>query len=157
VLTNHPDEQGKPRFEMDEAGRRRILAWIDLNVPYYGTSETAYPELTGCRRIVPAELDKVLNTVAARRCASCHAGGKVPRREWVRITEPELNPFLIAPLAKTAGGSQKCGQAVFADKNDPDYQAVLATFKPVEEMLRRVPRMDMPGAEPSCDVSRSCQ
>ena len=157
VLTNHPDEQGKPRFEMDEAGRRRILAWIDLNIPYYGTSETAYPDLTGCRRIVPAELEKVLGEVAARRCATCHAGGKVPRREWVRITEPELNPFLIAPLSKTAGGSQKCGQAVFADKSDPDYQAILATFQPVEEMLGRIPRMDMPGAEPSCEVSRSCQ
>jgi hypothetical protein len=157
VLSGHPDENGKPRFEMDEAGRRRILAWIDLNVPYYGTSETAYPDNTGCRQIVPADLEKVLSDVARRRCAECHQDAKIPRRQWTRITEPELNPFLVAPLAKAAGGSLKCGKAVFPNKNDPDYQAILATFKPVEEMLKTTPRMDMPGAQPSSTVSRSCQ
>ncbi len=59
------DEDGKPRLQMDEASRRRILAWIDLNVPYYGTSETAYPEKPGCRQILPAGLETVLADVAA--------------------------------------------------------------------------------------------
>ena len=99
----------------------------------------------------------MLADVAARRCASCHKGGKFPRREWTRITEPELNPFLIAPLAKSAGGSERCGQAVFADKTDADYRKILATFEPIAELLKRNPRMDMPGAQPSCTVSRSCQ
>ncbi len=157
ILTGHPDENGKPRFEMDEAGRRRVFAWIDLNVPYYGTSETAYPHNIGCRRIVPAELDKVLAEVATRRCAECHDDGKVPRRVWTRITEPHFNPFLMAPLAKEAGGNEKCGKAIFETTADPDYQAILATFTPAIEMLRLNPRMDMPGAEASCDVNRSCQ
>jgi len=157
VLSGHPDEDGKPRHEIDEASRRRVLAWIDLNVPYYGTSETAYPELRGCRQIVPAGLQGVLTEVARRRCAECHNGGKIPRREWTRITEPELNPFLVAPLAVAAGGSERCGKAVFKDKNDPDYQAILATFKPVTEMLAKTPRMDMPGAEASGTVNRCCQ
>ncbi|MBN2477580.1 MAG: hypothetical protein JXB62_23435 [Pirellulales bacterium] len=157
LFTGHPDEQGKPRFQMDDAGRRRILAWIDLNVPYYGTSETAYPDHEGCRRILPGNLDKVLSAVAQRRCVECHQDAKIPRRVWTRITEPELNPFLIAPLAKSAGGSQKCGKAVFADRNDRDYQAILATFRPIAAMLEKTPRMDMPGAVPSCTVSRSCQ
>ncbi|HYW78591.1 MAG TPA: hypothetical protein VE890_03405 [Thermoguttaceae bacterium] len=157
VLSGHPDEKGMPRFEMDSISRRRIYAWIDLNVPYYGTSETAYPDMQGCRRIVPAELDGVLKEVADRRCAECHADGKIPRREWVRITEPQLNPFLVAPLAKEAGGSEKCGKAIFKDTADPDYQAIRATFEPIESLLRATPRMDMPGAEPSCTVSRSCQ
>jgi hypothetical protein len=157
VLTGHPDEDGKPRFEMDEISRRRILAWIDLNVPYYGSSETAYPEKIGCRRIYPETLDQVLAEVAGRRCAACHAEGKIPRREWTRITEPELNPFLLAPLAESAGGSQKCAEAVFETREDPDFQAVLAAFRPVEEMLTATPRIDMPGGKPSCEVSRSCQ
>ena len=157
VLSRHPDADGKPRLEMDEAGRRRILAWIDLNVPYYGSSETAYPENEGCRRIYPAGLDEVLADVAARRCAQCHAEGKFPRRVWTRITEPELNNFLVSPLAEAAGGSQKCGQPVFEDNSDPDYQAILATFEPVEQMLKTTPRMDMPGAQPSCEVNRCCQ
>jgi len=157
VLSGHPDENGKPRFEMDEPSRRRILAWIDLNVPYYGTSETAYPERPGCRQILPADLEKVLGEVAKRRCAECHQQGTIPRREWVRITEPELNPFLVAPLAKSAGGSQKCGKAVFESKDDADYRAILNTFRPNEAMLRQRPRMDMPGAVPSDTVSRFCQ
>ena len=60
VLSGHPDENGKPRFEMHETARHRILAWIDLNVPYYGTSETAYPNNNGCRRIVPPEWEESL-------------------------------------------------------------------------------------------------
>ena len=76
VLSGHPDEKGKPRFAMDETSRRRILSWIDLNVPYYGTSETAYPERPGCRQIVPEGLESVLADVGKRRCAECHAQQK---------------------------------------------------------------------------------
>lgn len=157
VLSGHPDEKGKPRFAMDEASRRRILSWIDLNVPYYGASETAYPEKIGCRQILPENLDQVLTDVATRRCVACHAGGKIPRREWVRITEPEFNSFLVAPLARSAGGNEKCGKAVFADKSDPDYQRLLATFAPVTAMLKARPRIDMPGGKPAPDVCRDCQ
>lgn len=157
ILSGHPDEKGQPRHQMDAKSRRRILAWIDLNVPYYGTSETAYPERPGCRQILPPRLTEVMADVANRRCAECHKGGKIPRREWVRITEAQFNPFLIAPLAKSAGGSQKCGKAVFADTSDPDYQAILSLFGPIEEMLRKTPRMDMPGGVPAATVNRCCQ
>ncbi|MBE0534586.1 MAG: hypothetical protein IH624_02875 [Phycisphaerae bacterium] len=154
VLSGHPDSEGRKRFEMDEASRRRILAWIDLNVPYYGSSETAYPELIGCRWVYPEKLDPVLADVGKRRCASCHTDGKVPRREWTRVTEPEHNDFLMAPLAKSAGGWGTCGGAVFASKEDADYQAILETFKAVTAMLRDRPRMDMPGAQPAASVCR---
>lgn len=157
LLSGHFDEDGKPRFDMDDKSRRRILAWIDLNVPYYGSSETAYPDKTGCRRIYPQRLDKVLADVAARRCAECHNNGKIPRRVWTRITEPELNNFLVAPLAKAGGGNEKCGKPVFESKDDPDYQAILRTFLPDQEMLAQVPRMDMPGARPAENVSRDCK
>ena len=157
VLNNHPDSDGKTRFVMDEKSRRTILAWIDLNAPYYGTSETAWPDAIGCRRIYPEYLDEVLARVARTRCASCHEGGEIPRRDWTRITEPELNPFLLAPLAKEAGGSQKCGAPVFQNKEDPDYRAILKTFEQVQEKLRDNPRMDMPGGKPSSDLCRDCR
>jgi len=154
VLSGHPANDGRRRFEMDEASRRRILAWIDLNVPYYGSSETAWPELIGCRWIYPENLDPVLADVAKRRCASCHADGKVPRREWTRITEPHYNDFLMAPLAKAAGGRGACGETVFASKDDADYRAILDTFAPVTAMLQTRPRMDMPGGQPAATVCR---
>ncbi|MHC4569429.1 MAG: HzsA-related protein [Planctomycetota bacterium] len=157
VLSGHPDENGQPRIQLDDKSRRRILAWIDLNVPYYGSSETAYPENVGCRRIYPENLDRVLSDVGKRRCGQCHDKGEIPRRVWTRVTEPELNNFLLAPLAKAAGGSEKCRTAVFADAADPDYQAILATFETTTAMLKQTPRMDMPGGRPAPDVCRDCQ
>jgi len=157
VLSGHPDENGMPRVEVDDPSRRRILAWIDLNVPYYATSETAYPGNVGCRRIYPSGLDKTLAEVARRRCAECHKNAKIPRRVWTRITEPEMNTFLLAPLARAADGTQRCGKAVFESRNDPDYRAILATFGPVQAQLTQTPRMDMPGAKPAATVSRACQ
>ncbi|MCL2624984.1 MAG: hypothetical protein FWD31_15075, partial [Planctomycetaceae bacterium] len=181
VHNGHPDADGVKRFAMDDESLRKIYAWIDLNVPYYASSETAYPEALGSRRMYPQHLDVVLNEVATRRCAECHDKGNVERRNWVhrtqnqtlysgemdegivprriftRATQPELNPFLLAPLAKEAGGTGLCvqgGQAVFADTSDPDYQAILRTFAPLQKMLATNPRLDMPDSQPAPDVCR---
>jgi hypothetical protein len=144
VLTGHPDESGKSRVWVDEVGRRRILAWIDLNVPYYGTSESNHYDLTGCRQIVPADLDHVFDQVFARRCESCHDGQSEKLRDtFVRITNVEHNRFLLAPLARAAGGTERCGQPIFASREDPDYKAILRTFESVGELLEKQPRMDM--------------
>ena len=103
-----------------------------------------------------------MNDVFARRCAACHQGqqqtmakGWTPRTSrWrgdalgLRIERPERNAFLLAPLPNSAGGTGKCGQPVFASTSDADYLAVLKTFEPVQELARRTPRMDMPGAVP---------
>jgi len=145
LLAGHPDADGKPRVDLREDERRRLFTWIDLNVPYYGTSLARDYGRQGCRRLYPPALDKVLAGVADRRCASCHAGGKVPRKDWVRIGRPRFNTFLTAPLAASAGGTEACGRAVFADTADPDYQAILSVFRTVLEAAARRPRMDMEG------------
>ena len=155
VLSGHLDSNGVPRVALSPAETRRLLTWIDLNVPYYGTSETSHPDTRGCRQLYPADLDRTLAQVAARRCAACHTGGNIPRAFWTRIANPQLNPFLLAPLAKAAGGSGACSQAVFASTSDPDYQAILRAFDPVLAGLRDHPRTDMPGAVPA-PVDRSC-
>ncbi|MBI4663852.1 MAG: hypothetical protein HY735_34050 [Verrucomicrobia bacterium] len=157
ILDGHRDQDGQPRLRMDAASRRRILAWIDLNVPYYGTSETTHPEALGSRRIYPPDLDKTLAVVAQRRCAECHQGGKVPRQFWTRIQNPQFNSFLLAPLAKSAGGTGVCGSEIFAGANDPDYRAILTTFEPALASLQETPRNDMPGAQCSLAVNRSCK
>jgi len=56
---------------------------------------------------------------------------------------PQNNNFLLAPLAESAGGTQKCGQSVFQSKDDPDYQKILKTFEPIHELLKQRPRADM--------------
>jgi len=163
ILANHPDPDGKPRVALDEPGRRRIFAWIDLNVPYYGTADTAHPDLPACRQLMPRDLRKVMDDVFARRCVECHgrppaAGLRPPPiatpwrgHKWgelgVRIENPHLNTFLLAPLAQAAGGTERCGKPIFAAKDDPDLQAVLKTFEPIHALIRERPRMDMPGAK----------
>ncbi len=154
VLNGHPDKDGKARVNLDDKSRRRILAWIDLNVPYYDTSETSHPENEGCRRIYSPEVDKVLGEVIQRRCVECHSDGKAHRKEWTRVTEPELNNFLLAPLARAAGGTEGCGKAVFRDTTDPDYAAILATLTPLEDGLKVKPRTDMAGAQIAPEVCR---
>ena len=130
---------------MSEAERLRVFAWIDLNIPYYGLAKTNYPKRMGCRRLLPPELGQVLREVGGRRCASCHQGGKIPRTFYTRVENIEHNNFLLAPLAKAAGGTEACGKPVFATKSDPDYQKILAVFAPITEMIKATPRMDMPG------------
>ena len=161
VLTGHPDKDGKPRVKLSDVERRRVFAWIDLNVPYYGTSVSNHYDLEGCRRMVPPDLERVLQDVARRRCAECHkpdakGNARVPRKEWLRIEHPERNPFLSAPLAKSAGGRETCGKPVFATTDDADYQAIVKTFEPIARLLQERPRMDMlkadaPPASPGAD------
>jgi hypothetical protein len=119
VVNGHPDEKGGKRINLSAAERQRILMWIDLNVPYYGTSQSRQPDLRGCRRIVPENLDAVLDEISKRR------GFDLPRTFFIRLENPEKNPFLAIPLAR----------GDFATTEDPDYQRILGCFKDVPGAL----------------------
>ncbi len=160
VLEGHPDEEGNARVNLSDAEKRRIFAWIDLNVPYYGTSDSNHRDRRGCRRMWPDDFDRVFQEVAARRCAECHTPDAkgvptVPRKWYLRVEQPEKNPFMLAPLAKDAGGTGACGRPVFASTDDADYQALLAVFRPIRELLDRHPRLDMHG-EPVGTCETGC-
>ena len=59
----------------------------------------------------------------------------------------------IVSINAGAGGTEACGKAVFADKNDVDYQKLLSVFVPVQNLLKRRPRADMPGfVMPPCST-----
>jgi hypothetical protein len=150
VRTGHPDPEGVPRVDVPDEDRRRLYLWMDLNVPYYGTSSSNHKSEMGSRRMIPLNLDATLSEVADRRCVSCHEGG-VPRKFYTRAMNPEKNNFLLAPLAAEAGGTQLCGQPVFTSTDDPDYQRILRTFDPIRALLERLPRADMAAFEFGCD------
>jgi len=160
VLDGHRDAEGNPRVNLNEAEKRRIFAWIDLNVPYYGTSDSSHRDRRGCRQMWPSDFDQVFQDVAARRCAECHQPDDkglptVPRKWYLRVERPENNRFMLAPLAKEAGGIESCGRAVFESTGDADYQALLTVFKPIEELLARQPRLDLYG-EPVSGCRTGC-
>ena len=121
VISGHPDADGENRIRLTPAERLKILMWIDLDVPFYGTSQSLQPDLRGCRKIVPPKLDETLKEVSARR------GIELPTAFYVRLDHPERNPFLAVPLAK--------GQ--FTSKDDPDYQRILACFADVPALLEK--------------------
>ena len=60
-------------MEMADADRRKVYLWLDLNVPYYGTSSSNHKNRLGSRRMLPQDLETTLEEVASRRCAQCHA------------------------------------------------------------------------------------
>ncbi len=150
IRSGHPDKDGKPQVNVPGEDRRRVYLWMDLNIPYYGTSSSNHKDQLGSRRMMPLDLDSTLSEVASRRCAECHAGG-VPRKFYTRVMNPQKNNFLLAPLAAEAGGTQKCGKAVFRSTADPDYQRIVRTFEPIHALLRQRPRADMPGFKELCD------
>ena len=53
------------RVAVPAADRRRVFAWIDLNVPYYHTASSNHIEDIGCRQTYPAALDKTLAAIGA--------------------------------------------------------------------------------------------
>ncbi len=65
----------------------------------------------------------------------------MPQKWYLRVEKPELNRFMLAPLAKSAGGTEVCGKAVFQSKDDADYQALLDLFDPIIELLANTPRL----------------
>ena len=149
IRTGCPDKEGKPRVDVPDEDRRRVYLWLDLNIPYYGTSSSNHKARLGSRRMMPLNLDSTLKEVASRRCAGCHKSG-VPRKFYTRVMNPAHNNFLLAPLARKAGGTQKCGKPVFPSKDDPDYQKILKTFEPIHKLLKQRPRADMKGFKLMC-------
>jgi hypothetical protein len=151
IRSGHPDKDGRPRVNVPDEERRRVYLWMDLNVPYYGTSSSNHTTQFGSRQMMPLDLEATFNEVAARRCIACHESG-VPRKFYTRVVNPEKNSFLLAPLAKEAGGTQKCELAVFASTDDPDYQKLLRKFDPIRNLLRDVPRADMAEYAAFCEA-----
>jgi hypothetical protein len=119
---------------------------------------------------------KAASAAIRRRCISCHSKERIipvalsderevsfwrpdpddPRLRMTRhlvfnLTRPEKSLMLLAPLAKEAGGYGFCkvnDAPVFADKQDADYQKILAMCREGKRNLEEIKRFDMPGFIP---------
>lgn len=149
IHDGHKDKDGKARIDVSDSEKRTVYAWLDLNCPFYSSSDSNRRELRGCRQMIPKNFEKAFANVASRRCVSCHKQGNnnsvlsYPNSFAVRIDHPERNRFLRAPLAKRAGGKEACGKTVFAGVDDPDYQQLLRSFDSLKGELEKTPRLDM--------------
>ncbi len=84
------------------------------------------------------------------------------RRRWTRhllynLSRPEKSLILLGPLSKAVGGYESCGEAVFTDTSDPDYQKILAAVCDARTKLEEIKRFDMSGFRPRTEYVREMQ
>ncbi len=144
--------------------KQRVYAWIDANVPYYGTYAHSRPSAPGRRDLCfdagtgrPSEwYTRDYMGVYDRRCAGCHGKPQGTtnwegRFAWMNFTHPERSPALTAHLAKESGGrglsTSKDGEPtlLFSDTNDVDYRSMLDAISVGRRLSLETPRADMPG------------
>ena len=153
-------EHGK--VKVDDQGRRAIYAWIDANVPYYGTWEMtrpytiggrdAYAKTLGTKRTALEPWVKKFDDFAARRNKNIY---KIPRggslhhggRGMINLTHPEASPVLLNLLAKSAGGRATGENIYFQSKDDPNYIELRSILQEAKDAVEQAPRMDMPGGK----------
>lgn len=121
----------------------RLVTWIDANGVYYDRYETDASD----RHILTGRVREEMDSVYARRCARCH-GEKHDGRHatwWLSLNRRHVRSSraLAAPLARSAGGRQRCTGIIFADPNDSDYQRLLAALIAVRGKLGEQPRADL--------------
>ncbi len=146
--------------------REKIYAWIDANVPYYGTYAHSRPRSPGYRDLYTdvetgaesAWYRQEFLAVHDRRCKSCHGPFPHPndhgriwdgRYTWLNFTHPEWSPALAAHLAKSAGGRglgtepQGKGTPLFSTIEDADYRTMLQAVRQGRQKMLDHPRVDM--------------
>lgn len=149
VQSGHPAKNGQPRISLSKDEKLRIYMWMDLNVPYYGGSNSNYQLNRGCRQQIPDSFNQIFEDIAERRCIVCHqqknklSAFSYPNQFALRIDNPQLNPIFRAPLDPASGGSGKCSKVVFNNTNDKDYVKLIQTFVQLEKDLAERPRLDM--------------
>ncbi|MHB8863066.1 MAG: HzsA-related protein [Pirellulaceae bacterium] len=140
MLTQAPHTE---RVTLSQDERLRLTMWMDANAPYHDAFVNKRPEKPAYDLAQDDELLNGLRALHEQRCAGCHASEIVSRLDWIDIHQADRSLFLRAPLAESSGGTQKCGQAVYANDDDPHYQAVRTL---VEDALDRAwanPRRDL--------------
>jgi mono/diheme cytochrome c family protein len=121
----------------------RVVTWVDLNGPYHDRFINKRAERPPYDLAADGQLETAIRAVHTKRCQTCHEPAAVSRLSLIDIRQPARSPFLAAPLAKTAGGTEKCGPAVYKDANDTDYQAVLKLTRDSVQKAWDFPRRDL--------------
>jgi len=121
----------------------RLVTWIDANAQYHDRFVNSRPKNPPYDMPADKELQKMILDVSQKRCTECHAPDTVSRIDWIDLHAPEKSRFLAAPLAGTAGGTERCGKAIYADQNDPDYAALRKAIEEAVKKAWQYPRRDV--------------
>jgi len=102
-------------------------------------------------------LDDVNDIILIRHLAYFQHGESQLYQAYCSLDRPEKSLLIRAPLSRRAGGLELCGQAVFKDTNDPDYQEILGAINDASGRLAEGKRFDMPGFRPNGPYIREMQ
>jgi hypothetical protein len=102
-------------------------------------------------------LERIDDVILIRHLAYFQLGEAPLYQAMCNLDRPGHSIFLRAPLSKSAGGLQLCGQAVFSDTKDQDYRAILDCIERASRRLQTERRFDMPGFRPNRYYLRQMQ
>ena len=145
-------EQQHEGAKLSDAEKKIVRYWLEAGANYAGTYAANGTGLIGWpyrnkntfNDLQWPETQAMRETIS-RRCDGCHTqernlrlshnlsedGGRFNRHVIFNLSTPEISKILLGPLAKEAGGNERCNsrsgsEPVFADTNDPDYKTILA-------------------------------
>jgi len=170
-------EGGHHDVKADESEQRIARLWIDCGAPYPGTYAALGSGMIGGYEANELVIEndsawpetKAAAAVIDRRCISCHQQESrplpralsdeigfsfwMPKLEDRRIrrnrhivfnlSKPEKSLMVLAPLGQAPGDG-----AVFTNRDDPDFKAILGMCDAGHRRLDEVKRFDMPGFRP---------
>jgi hypothetical protein len=136
--------KGHEGVSLDPDSRRRIMDWLDLNAPLYGTYSWNKDEW---RRPDP-EGEKRLRDYIRQRFGDALAGQ--PFAALVNVAWPEESRILKAPLAREAGGWGQIEQGGWTSSADPEYRKMRQL---VQAAIQPLPYHDIAG---TCGRDEKC-
>jgi hypothetical protein len=136
--------EGHERVELDPESRQRIIDWLDLNAPLYGTYSWNKDEW---RRPDP-DGEQTLRVHIRQRFGDELAGQ--PFAALVNVALPDESRILKAPLAIGAGGWGRIEQGGWKSQDDPEYQKMRRL---VHSAIQPLPYQDIAG---TCGRDEKC-
>ena len=133
-----------------EVFRRRCAGCHTATKPSYrNVKKDAFYYQFGRREPPQPLFTSIHDIILIRHLAYFQPGESRLYQAYCNLSRPEKSLFLRAPLAKRAGGLELCGQAVFADTADADYQAIRAAIDAAAGQLAEKKRFSMSGFVPN--------
>jgi hypothetical protein len=137
--------EGHEGVDLDSDSRQRIIEWLDLNAPFYGTYSWNKDEW---RRPNPNG-EKALREHIRRRFGDRLAGH--PFAALVNVALPDESRILKAPLAIEAGGWGQIERGGWKSTGDPDYREMVRL---VQAAIQPLPYHDIAG---TCGRDEGCR